>query len=134
MIDFDKIDALTCEEVIFVASLKEVAHAAKIATEVIGETYLSGAYEATKKIEVFRYGEDVQYLTNTGIWQARYKEWSYDVECTEKGIFEFYKKAFMIHSGLAKDMPIAEKMNITSAREEFRYFVQRTDRMMHGLQ
>lgn len=124
----------TLEEIIFVAKLKDDAYSAKVAAEVIRKTYFPVGHELTEKIEIFQYGDDKQYLTNKGVWQARYKDWSYDVECTEEGIFKFYKKAFLILIGLDKTTPDEEKIIITKAREKFRFFMVRTDHKMRGWQ
>lgn len=121
MIDFEKIDNLLCEEVSSMKGLFELATSAETAAGVIQRTY---SFEDAKDIEVYSYNGDKEILTREMVWQARFKDWSFDVECTPDGIFKFYKKLFWDYKKV-NETP-ETKAILENASEHFRYFVIRT--------
>ena len=121
MIDFEKIDKLSCEEVASMNGLFELATAAETAAGVIGGAYL---FEDKNAIEVYSINEYKEILTKEMVWQAQFTDWTYEVKCTPDGIFEFYKKVFWAHKK-SKETPEMRKV-LDDAMEKFKNFLVRT--------
>lgn len=91
--DMKKIMELTPDEVMAVAKLQELAKQAKEEAELIYNTY-NNFRIGEAKIQVWTDGTNYEYLTYTGIWEARYLHQSYDVVCTPEGIFDILKAKY----------------------------------------
>ena len=118
MIDWEKIKAITPDEVIIFAELQKLAVEAKEAAKLIRETYrYFGIGE--EKITVWKDYHNTEYLTYTGVWQARYLHQTYDVECSAEGIFECFKAEFLANYFKNEEF---ENQEITEKAMICRYF------------
>ena len=114
MIDLGRFDEFTCEEMLAIKGLPELAASAMTAANLIQRVYKI----KEERIEILYFNGEYEYLTRDNVWQARYKDWSYDVKCTPDGIFDLYKKAFLARR--------TSNMLLDNASEHFKHFVIRT--------
>lgn len=108
--DIHSLESLTAEELRSIIALDKlrmeaVADAGIIKSEIyfcIGED----------KKELWNDTNNAEYITHSGIWQARYLHQTYDVTCTAAGIYETYKEAYFANGK-------------TTAASYFRSFVRK---------
>ena len=125
MIDWEKIKDITPDEVIIINELQKLAAEAKEAAKLIRATYRCFGI-GEEKITVWKDYHNTEYLTYTGVWQARYLHQTYDVECSAEGIFEYFKAEFLadyFKDEGVEDYEIAEKASIC---KYFRKFLRDT--------
>ena len=101
MVNLEKLQKLTPEEVEVVCAMQELAKTAKEMAELVREAYR------------FRFGEDkiciwkdeynAEYLTHSGVWQARYLHQEYEVTCTMEKIFEYLVAEHIVKNKLHEE-------------------------------
>ena len=102
MLNLEKISGLTPDEIIVALALKDLAEEAIEMAKLIQETYhCFGISEEVIEIWRDRDGYNHEYLTYTGIWQARYLNQKYDVPCNSDSIFEYFKAEYLVNNGYA---------------------------------
>lgn len=104
MFDMNKIMSLNADEILIANGLQSVAKEAKEHAELISRTYhCFGIGE--DKIEVWHDQErnNFEYLTHSGVWQARYLHQSYDVNVDAESIFDYYRAEWLVENGYAKE-------------------------------
>ena len=101
----ENILALSVNEIIILNDLADVAKKAKKDAEIIRKAYANSFGIGEDKIEVWRDRDcnNYEYLTHSGVWQARYLHQSYDVRCTEDEIFRYYRAEYLIENGFEKE-------------------------------
>ena len=88
-------------DVVILNGLLPIAQKAIEAEQLIKETYLFRIGEDS--IEVWHDEYNHEYLTQDGIWQARYLHQTYDVKCSAEIIFDYFKAEYLIKNGYAKE-------------------------------
>jgi hypothetical protein len=63
------------------------------------------------RVTIWNDGNNAEYVTHDGVWQARYLHQTYDVDCSIEGIFKSYKEAYF-------------NKNTTTSAGYFRSFVR----------
>ena len=94
MFDYSDIEALEPDDIIILNGLLPLAEKAKEAEEMIKEVYVFHMGE--NKITVWEDECNTEYLTFEGIWQARYINQVYDIECSAETIFEYMKSDYLV--------------------------------------
>ena len=128
MLDMDNILKLTVEEIIVINGLEEVAREAKEDSEIIHKAYNNTFGIGVEKVEVWSDGNNYEYLTHEGIWQARYIHQSYDVKVEANFIFDYYKSEWLIANGYVEEYDgnyLTDHGNKKQICMYFRAFVQR---------
>jgi hypothetical protein len=118
--DMDKIMGLNHQEVIAVVELHKLAQKAKVISDLIYKAYKCFGIGETK-ITVWSDGNNFEYLTYDGVWQARYLHQNYDVTCTPDGIFDVMKAAYLFsqdeHNHKLREMAAAHNYFMSFARK-----------------
>ena len=128
MLDMGKIMKLTVNEVLIINGLEEVAREAKEHSELIHKAYNNAFGIGVEKVEVWSDGNNYEYLTHEGIWQARYIHQSYDVRVDSDTIFDFYRAEWLIANGYVEEYDgnyLTEDGNKKQICGYFRAFVQK---------
>ena len=87
-----KLMDLTLQDVTEAVKMREALMSSVVEAEhLIREVYDLDFDTSNVRISVWSDGNNVEYLTNDGVWQARYLNRSYDIPCTTEGIFEALK-------------------------------------------
>ena len=104
MFDMEKIKSLTSDEILIVNGLQSVAEEAKAHAELIHKAYHNFGI-GEDKIEVWhdRDHNNFEYLTHSGLWQARYLHQTYDVSVDADSIFDYYRAEWLVENGYAKE-------------------------------
>ena len=104
MFDMGKIMSLTPDEVLIVNGLQTVAEEAKKHAELIRKNFHNFGI-GEDKIEVWhdRDYNNFEYLTHSGIWQARYLHQTYDVSVDADSIFDYYRAEWLVKNGYAEE-------------------------------
>jgi len=127
MYDLEKIKNLTSEEVQIVSAMKVIAEQAQEIVDLIRGAYSFRMGE--EKIQVMNDGPNSEFLTHSGVWQARYLHQTYDVSIDKESIFDLQLASYLIEKGFAESSidahmtPEGEKQMID---RYFMSFVQRT--------
>ncbi len=100
MFRYDEFKNLSLDQVTIINDLKPLVEQAEKAEKIIKETFLFHIGE--DKIEVWSDECNCEYITHDGIWQARYLNQSYDIECNAKTIFEFLKADYLVQNGFVR--------------------------------
>lgn len=127
MFNLEKIMKLNAEEIAIVNGLQEVAKEAKEHVELIHKAYRCFGI-GEDKIEVFRDGNNFEYLTHDGIWQARYLHQEYNIKIDVDTIYDYYRAAWLVKNGYAddcKDSFLTDYGNKNRICGYFRSFVRR---------
>lgn len=129
MYDMNKIMSLNADEILIVNGLQDVAKEAKEAAELIRKTYVFHIGE--DKIEVWhdRDMNNFEYLTYSGVWQARYLHQTYDVECSEDEIFQYFRAEYLVDNGFVPETSecrYTEEGQMKSISKYFRRFLKDT--------
>lgn len=129
MFDMDKIMQMSADEIIAITDLKSIAEKAKAHAKLIREKYRCFGI-GEDKIVVWRDSASLssEYLTYTGVWQARYLHQTYNVECTADSIFDLYRAEYLVEKGF---IPEYKNSTLTTEGEKkricsyFKAFVSR---------
>lgn len=132
MFDMDKIMSLNADEILIVNGLQSVAKEAKEHAELIHKTYHSFGI-GEDKIEVWhdRDQNNFEYLTHSGVWQARYLHQTYDVSVDADSIFDYYRAEWLVANGYAKECEgcyLTKDGRKKQVCRYFRSFVNRIER------
>lgn len=132
MFRFDRrtIMSLTADEVRVASCLQKAADEAKEAAELVRKTYRCFGI-GEEKIEIWHDSErnNFEYLTYTGVWQARYQNYACEVECSEDEIFKCFKAEYLLENGFVRECDIgfsAEERELKRTCEYFRKFLENT--------
>ena len=131
MFDMDKIQNLNADEILIVNGLQSVAEEAKKHAELIYKVYHNFGI-GEDKIEVWhdRDHNNFEYLTHSGVWQARYLHQTYDVGVDADSIFDYYRAEWLVNNGYAKECEGCYLTEYGQKKEicgYFRSFVRRTE-------
>ena len=127
MFDYASIKKLSPNDVLILNSLSPLAEKAKEIEKQIKETYLFHIGE--KRIAIWHDENNYEYLTYDGVWQARYLNQTYNVECTAETIFEYLKANYLIEKGYVKKYDgnhYTEEGKMASAFFYFNNFMNKT--------
>lgn len=123
MFDMATIDKLTPDEINIAVKLKELAEEARKASDLIHATYhCFGINEEIVEVWHDKKNKNHEYLTHTGVWQARYLHKSYDVVCTSKDIFDLFKAEFLIAHKYVSEIENGVYSSYGRKKETCRYF------------
>ena len=125
-----KICEMSVNEILMLAGLADVAREAKAAAELIHDHFRNAFGIGVDKIEVWGDSYNHEYLTHSGVWQARYLHQTYDVECTPDGIFRYYRAEYLIQNGYAKETEesrYTEEGELNQVVRYFRSFISRLE-------
>lgn len=127
MFNLEKIMKLNADEILIVNALQEVSKEAKQHVELIHNSYRCFGI-GEDKIEVYRDGNNVEYLTHDGIWNARYMHQEYNVAVDEDTIFDYYRAKWLAENGYANDDSFSSRdcQKKKKVCEYFCSFVNRT--------
>lgn len=127
MFDIEKIKSFTVDEIIIMNELLDVAKSAKEAAKLIRDTYQFPMGE--DKIELWNDGYNAEYITHSGVWQARYLNQQYDVSCSENSIFEYLKAEYLVSHGFCKEYEgcyATDEGEMARIAAYFRSFINKT--------
>ena len=121
-----KVMSLTLQEVAEAVKMREaLAVSVVVAEKLIREVYHDFKFDvAEERIKIWSDGNSTEYLTNKGVWQARYLHRSYDVPCTMEGIFEALKGGYFMTCDATPE--IKERAQLCSY---FKRFLERTQKL-----
>ena len=120
---------LTPDEIICLDGLVSVAKEAKAAYMLIQKAYSKAFGIGQDRIEVWSDGVNYEYLTHAGVWEAHYLYQNYAVECSLEEIFKYYRAAYLIDKGFAKEFEegsITEEGELAQVCRYFKGFVNKT--------
>ena len=94
MKDFDihDIGSLSAEEIADILKLEELRKEAQSCYGIIHKNIKFSIGE--DKIKLWDDTNNAEYITHSGVWQARYLHQTYDVICTIEGIFDVFKAEY----------------------------------------
>lgn len=132
MYDLEKIISLTAEDVAIISKLRDIAEEAKHDAELIAKVYRFKIGE--EKIEVWNDQRgNIECLTHSGDWQARYSNLECNLKVDINKIFEIYRNEWLIKNGyeLGEEnsiiSPQYDQTKCITKAECFRAFVKRTE-------
>ena len=112
---------LTPEELVILDDLKELAKDAIEAAKLINEAYTFKIGQ--DKVVVWEDSYNHEYVTNDGIWQARYLHQTYDVKSTSHEIYKLLKNEYIYRNNHNKDKYYRDQAEIAGY---FRTFINKT--------
>lgn len=127
MVDLAKIRKLTPEEVEAVCAMQELTKTAEEIAKLVREAYRFRFGE--DKICVWEDGNNKEWITHEGKWQARYLHQEYDIACTKECILEYLMADYIVNNNLHKDAPSLMKEDFEQEAiilGYFRAFIERT--------
>ena len=127
---------MKAEAIVLLHDLADVAREAAMHSVRIHQIYQNAFGIGEDRIEVWadREGNNHEYLTHSGVWQARYLNQEYDVPCTADAIFTLYRSEYMLKAGFVSEA--VDRGAYHRARQDklvaeyFRSFVSRSERGM----
>lgn len=125
-----KICEMSVNEILMLNGMATVAREAKEASELIYNSFKNAFGIGVDEIEVWGDSYNHEYLTHSGVWQARYLHQTYDVECTPEGIFKYYRAEYLIQNGYAQESEnsrYTEEGELNQVVPYFRAFVSRLE-------
>ena len=134
MVDMEKVMGLNANEIIIVNGLLPVAKEAKEHSELIYKVYHNFGI-GEDRIEVWhdRDWNNFEYLTHSGVWQARYLHQTYDVSVDADSIFDYYRAEWLVDNGFAKEIENGRMTEYGSKKQicgYFRSFVRKTKQLL----
>lgn len=125
---------MKAEAIVLLHDLADVAREATMHAQRIHQNYKNAFGIGEDRIEVWadREGNNHEYLTHSGVWQARYLNQEYDVPCTTDAIFTLYRSEYMLKAGFVTEE--ADRAAYLRARQDkliaeyFRSFISRSER------
>lgn len=124
-ITIELLKSMSAEDVRRIEIYRELLNEAEEAVKTIIATYKFNIFQ--DKIVIWNDGNNAEYLTHNGIWQARYINQSYDVNITVQDVFEIFKEAYE-HKNISKVNLKAQSAGY------FRSFVNRCKRQQSEVQ
>ena len=106
--DIHSLESLTADEIKTILALDKLRREA-MADAILIKSAISFSIGEERQ-ELWNDRNNAEYITHSGVWQARYLHQSYDVECSTEGIFKAYKEDYFSKGGC-------------TAAEYFRVFV-----------
>lgn len=120
MVDWEKINKLTPEEIKVASAMQELYETAQEQEKLIREAY---KFEIGQdRICVLKDEHNAEYLTHSGEWQARYVHQEYEVPCTAKAIFELMIADYIVSQGFHANCSALEKNMLAEKAQRFGYF------------
>lgn len=101
MIDFEKIRSMTPAEVKLVAVMDTMLKHAEEIVDMIKSAYTFKMGEDS--IKVADDGNNKEFLTHSGVWQARYLHQKYDVEIDAEKIMQMQLAAYAVKNGICPE-------------------------------
>ena len=130
MVDIEKIMSLTTDEIKIASELYKFQKEAEEAERLIRETYHSfGIQEEKIEVGTSEYGKNTEYLTHSGIWQARYLNINCDIVCSEAEIFRVFAIEYFVKNKVLKcfeGINYTKEGDMARACKFFRAFIERT--------
>lgn len=83
------LESITPDDIIKIEAYKTLLAQAEADVSAINKAYLFHIGE--KRLTVWNDGNNAEYLTHDGLWQARYLHQSYNVQVTVDDVFSVYK-------------------------------------------
>ena len=120
--NLDLINSLTAEDTKVILKLDELRKEAEEAHKIIKDNVKFSIGE-DKKI-VWKDEHNAEYITNEGVWQARYLHKTYDVICTIENIFNVFKERYLYDINGNK----CRVNNIADSAGYFRSFVSKLEK------
>ena len=120
MFDYESIKKIGPKDIMIINSLLPLAKQAIEAEKLIRETYLFHIGET--KITVWTDQNNWEYITRDGVWQARYLNQEYDVECTAEVIFDYAKADYLVKNGYVKECENSYFTEEGKKAEIYKYF------------
>lgn len=120
MFTYEDILNLGCNETIILNDLAVLAKEAKEAELLIAKTYLFPVFK--KCIVVWSDDYNAEYITHSGMWQARYLHQSYNVLCKADVIFDYMKADYLIKNKYASETENGIQTDEGYKAEVYRYF------------
>ena len=119
--------SLSSEDLKRIEVYKKLLAEAEEAVETIIGTYKFDIFQ--EKVVIRNDGNNAEYLTHSGVWQARYLNQRYDVSITVENIFDIYKECY--EHNLKNTGRVNTKAD---SAVYFRFFVRKCkDRMTKGV-
>lgn len=122
--DIQELINLTTDEVLIVVELQKLVVEATEASRLIYKVYKCFGI-GEDKIVVWNDGNNYEYLSYSGVWQVRYLHQTYDVICSNDGIFDLFKAEYFVENGYANED--AELRKKAEAAKYFRSFIKQTE-------
>lgn len=120
MVDLEKIQRLTPDEVEVVCAMQEMTKTAEEMSELVRNAYHFRLGE--DRIRVWNDEHNAEFLTHDGWWQARYIHQEYEVTCTKECIFKYLVAEYIVNNNLHKDAPSLQKAGFEEEAMVFGYF------------
>lgn len=126
----ENIMKLTPDEVIILNELVSVAKEAKEVAELIHSTYSHSFGIGEERIEVWNDKYNCEYITQEGVWQARYLHQTYDVKCSVEEIYKYFRAEYLVTNRFVEEYEsngngYTEEGEMRNICRYFRSFVKR---------
>ncbi|MBQ9267740.1 MAG: hypothetical protein IJ217_05665 [Clostridia bacterium] len=118
-----QIMSLTTDELAIMPKLISLAKEAQDAAKLVRESISFKIGEERAEVYRDRDGNNFEYVTVQGVWQARYLHQKYDILCDAESIFKLYTHAYLYE--VSKDMNLYEESLIAGY---FKSFIHRLAR------
>ena len=121
-ITIDLLKSMTADDLKRIEVYRELLKKAESAVESVIGAYKFDIFQ--EKITIRNDGNNAEYLTHDGIWQARYLHQRYDVKITVESVFDIFKEEY--EHNLKRDGRVNDK---ASSASYFRYFVSTCEKI-----